>query len=89
MLKAADSLLLPMPERGKAKLLLSAEGYEPPPRRGNEGKEQPSQNSCYFPQISHHTKEGAAASSGFLQGTSPAWWQEQTGISSFTLGQQI
>jgi len=48
-----------------------------------------SETAVTFPQLSHHAKEGEAASPGFLQGTFPAWWQEQTGVSSFTLGQEI
>lgn len=48
-----------------------------------------SQKGLLLSPDSHHAKEGVAANLDFLQGTSPAWWQEQTGISSFTLGQQV
>lgn len=85
-----STLLLP-PALGPVGTLLGrgdAEENRQLPHRMEE-KEQPSQSSCCFPQTPHHTKEEVAGSPGFLQGTSPAWWQEQTGISSFTLGQQI
>lgn len=77
MLKAANSLLLPTPEPGKAKLAAvgregGAEGYELPSRRGDGGKEQPSQKICYFPPDFSSHKRRSGSQPGFSSGHFPS-----------------